>query len=58
MTIKQIAQRLGVTVPQLDLELAAPCADSGESGKTQCPFAGKEYAALLVVHMKEDAHDK
>jgi hypothetical protein len=57
MTIKQIAQRLGVKVPQLDLELVKPCEGCNGKHTASCPCAVNDRTVLLTATIKEAEHD-
>jgi hypothetical protein len=56
MTIKQIAQRFGVKVPQLELSLAdscEKCAMTGGGNKKWCDVC----KAMIVVRIKKECAD-
>jgi hypothetical protein len=52
MTIKQLAERMGVSVKQLDFELEMPCKACRRMGGTEPPCGKCEIVA--IVKMKDD----
>jgi hypothetical protein len=50
MTAKQLAQRLGVDIRQLDFRLDAPCKDCKKLGGTNKPC--DECMVIAVVELK------
>ena len=49
MSLKQLAERMGVQVKQLDFELDAPCKDCKKMGGFNEPCESCEIAALVRV---------
>jgi hypothetical protein len=52
MTIKQLAQRMGVDVKQLDFYLDSPCKDCRKLGGNNAPC--DDCAVVAVVSVKEE----
>jgi hypothetical protein len=52
MTVKQLAQRIGVEVKQLDFELDSPCKDCRKLGGSNEPC--EECMIVAVVNMRQE----
>jgi hypothetical protein len=53
MTIKQLAERMGVAVKDLDFELDAPCKHCRKLGGTEAPCEDCIILAMVTVEEKK-----
>ena len=55
MTVKQLAERIGVLPKQLNFELMKPCCECKRMGGTEelCPHKRSCYEVAVVVRVQE-----